>query len=647
MPSTTPAATQTASAPTPDGAQAAHARARGKPASLRALWPFLRPYRWQVLMAAVFLLGSSAATLAFPWALKGLIDQGLVAPDRSTQLMQLRQHMGVLFGVAIAMGLLSAARYYTVSWLGERVTADLRDAVYTRVLHQSPAFFETTRVGEVLSRLTTDTTLVQSVVGSSLSMGLRNAVTGTGAIVMLIWTNAWMMLQVLVAVACVVLPAMWFGRRVRKLSRASQDRVADASAVAGEVLGAMPVVQAFTAEGREAARFAQATESAVQTAMRRTKARAVLLAFIIIANAAVMLWGLYLGTQAVLNGSMSAGTLGQTAVYVMLLASSVAVLGEVYGEILRAAGASERLIELLQAPVQIQSSATARVPAAASTAMTAGTSAGSTPDLALENEAATAKTPALIALDGLSYSYPSRPESPSLCEVSVQIAEGETVALVGPSGAGKSTLFHLLQRFDDPQKGSLRLQGQDLREWPLHALRERLAIVPQDATIFSASAADNIRYGRPDASDAEVIAAAQAAFADEFLRALPQGYDTHLGEHGVRLSGGQRQRLAIARALLKQAPILLLDEATSALDAESERMVQAALDATVAHKTSGPGQRPRTTLVIAHRLATVKRADRILVFDHGRLVETGTHDSLIADGQIYARLAALQFTGKA
>lgn len=345
-----PSSASSAPTPSPDSAQAKHARARGKPASLRALWPFLRPYRWQALLAAVFLLGSSAATLAFPMALKTLIDQGLIAADRSTQLMQLRAHMGVLFGVAIAMGVFSAARYYTVSWLGERVTADLRDAVYARVLQQSPAFFETTRVGEVLSRLTTDTTLVQSVVGSSLSMGLRNAVTGTGALVMLIWTNAWMMLQVMVAVACVVLPAMWFGRRVRKLSRASQDRVADASAVAGEVLGAMPVVQAFTAEDREAARFADATESAVQTAMRRTKARAFLLAFIIIANAAVMLWGLYLGTQAVLEGSMSPGTLGQTAVYVMLLASSVAVLGEVYGEILRAAGASERLIEPRRPP---------------------------------------------------------------------------------------------------------------------------------------------------------------------------------------------------------------------------------------------------------------------------------------------------------
>ena len=634
----------------PDSAQAKHARARGKPASLRALWPFLRPYRWQALLAAVFLLGSSAATLAFPLALKTLIDQGLIAADRSTQLMQLRAHMGVLFGVAIAMGVFSAARYYTVSWLGERVTADLRDAVYARVLQQSPAFFETTRVGEVLSRLTTDTTLVQSVVGSSLSMGLRNAVTGTGALVMLIWTNAWMMLQVLVAVACVVLPAMWFGRRVRKLSRASQDRVADASAVAGEVLGAMPVVQAFTAEDREAARFADATESAVQTAMRRTKARAFLLAFIIIANAAVMLWGLYLGTQAVLEGRMSPGTLGQTAVYVMLLASSVAVLGEVYGEILRAAGASERLIELLQAPVQITSPANAKQPA---TPMQ-----GSTQVLPLAIPASQAHTHhaiegnsaglrPLIALDQVTYSYPSRPEAPSLRQVSLQIAEGETVALVGPSGAGKSTLFHLLQRFDDPQMGSVQLQGQDLREWPLHALREHMAIVPQDATIFSATAADNIRYGRPDASDAEVHAAAQAAFADEFLRALPQGYDTHLGEHGVRLSGGQRQRLAIARALLKQAPILLLDEATSALDAESERMVQAALDATVAQKASGPGERPRTTLVIAHRLATVKRADRILVFDHGQLVETGTHDSLVAQGQIYARLAALQFTGKA
>ena len=539
-------------------------------------------------------------------------------------MMQLRSHMGVLFAVAAAIGLLSAARFYAVSWLGERVTADLRDAVYARILQQSPAFFETTRVGEVLSRLTTDTTLVQSVVGSSLSMGLRNAVLGIGALIMLVWTNPMMMLQVLIAVACVVLPAMWFGRRVRKLSRASQDRVADTSAVAGEILGAIPVVQAFTAEARESARFAESTHLAMQTAMRRTKARAVLFAFIIIANAAVMLWGLYLGTQAVMEGRMSAGTLGQTAVYILMMASSVAVLGEVYGEILRAAGASERLIELLHAPIDIASPAQATAPSASTTATDSGT--------------------ALIVFDNVTYHYPSRPGAPSLQDVNVQIAAGETIALVGPSGAGKSTLFHLLQRFDDPQAGAISLQGQNLRDWPLQALRQQLAIVPQDAIIFSASAADNIRYGRPDASDAEVIAAAQAAFADEFVRALPQGYDTHLGEHGVRLSGGQRQRLAIARALLKQAPILLLDEATSALDAESERMVQATLDATIDQRSQSPGQQPRTTLVIAHRLATVKRADRILVFDHGRLVEQGTHDSLVAQGHIYARLASLQFT---
>jgi ATP-binding cassette, subfamily B, bacterial len=514
-----------------------------------------------------------------------------------------------LFGVAVALGLFSAARFYTVSWLGERVTADLRNAVYAHVVEQSPEFFETTQTGEVLSRLTTDTTLVQTVVGSSLSMGLRNAVMGIGALGMLVWTNPYVMTQVLGILVIVVLPSLWFGRRVRKLSRASQDRVADSSAIAAEVLNAIPVVQSYTAEQREAQRFERSTMSAFATAVRRTKARAILVAFIIIATSAALLWGLYQGTQAVVAGKITAGHLGETVVYVIILAGAVAVLGEVYGDLLRAAGATERLMELLHSRSPVSSPAH---PVAARAA-----EGGSR-----------------IALEAITFHYPSRPATAALKDFSLSVAPGETVALVGPSGAGKSTVFQLLLRFYDPARGSILLDGVSTREMALHDLRQRIGIVPQDAVVFSTSAMENIRYGKPGASDAEVMDAARAAFAHDFIMALPEGYDTFLGERGVRLSGGQRQRIAIARAMLKNPPLLLLDEATSALDAESERMVQAALESAMAG---------RTTLVIAHRLATVQQANRIIVLDHGRIVEQGTHDSLVAAAGVYARLAALQF----
>jgi ATP-binding cassette subfamily B protein len=578
------------------------------PQSLSGLLPFLRPYRGHIALAALFLLLAAGAMLAFPVALRGMIDGGLAAPP-GERLVALRGHFLALFGVAVALGLFSAGRFYLVSWLGERVSADLRSAVYGHVLQQSPAFFETTQTGEVLSRLTTDTTLVQTVVGSSFSMGLRNLVMGVGALAMLVITHPYVMTLVLLAVLMVVLPAMAFGRRVRRLSRASQDRVADSSAIAAEVLNAIPVVQSHAAEQREAERFRAATENAFRTGVRRTRARAVLVAFIIIANAALMLWGLYQGTQGVLRGTITAGQLGQAAFYVVIFAGAVAVLGEVYGDLLRAAGATERLMELLASRSPVTSPAQpvpVPVPRAGSS----------------------------VRFDGVRFHYPSRPATAALADFSLEVNPGETVALVGPSGAGKTTVFQLLLRFYDPQQGSIAIDGVPIAALRLQDLRAHVGLVPQEPVIFSASALENIRYGRPDAGEEEVHAAARGAFADGFIRALPEGYDTFLGERGVRLSGGQRQRIAIARAMLKNPPLLLLDEATSALDAESERMVQAALESAM---------RGRTTLVIAHRLATIQQADRIVVLDHGQVVESGRHEELLARGGVYARLAALQF----
>jgi ATP-binding cassette subfamily B protein len=578
--------------------------------TLRGLLPFLTPYRGRIALAGLLLVLAAVSTLVFPVALKALIDQGLVAADPGQRVMALREHFMALFGVGTALGVFSAGRFYVVSWLGERVTADLRNAVYAHVLRQSPAFFEHTQTGEVLSRLTTDTTLVQTVVGSSLSMGLRNAVMGIGAMLMLVITNPYVMTQVLGILVLVVLPSVYFGRRVRKLSRASQDRVADASALASEVLNAMTVVQSYTQEGREARRFQASTANAFLTAIRRTRMRSFLVAFIITATTGALLWGLYQGTQAVLQGQISAGHLGQTVVYVVLLVGSVAVLSEVYGDLLRAAGATERLMELLHTRSDIASPPQPRpLPAPGQGAR--------------------------VQFKEVGFCYPSRPGQPALSQVDFHVEPGETVALVGPSGAGKSTVFQLLLRFYDVQSGGIELDGVPLQEAGLDALRERIGVVPQDSVVFSANALENIRYGRPEASDAEVEAAARAAFAHEFITALPQGYQTFLGERGVRLSGGQRQRISIARAILKNPPLLLLDEATSALDAESERMVQAALHSAMQN---------RTTLVIAHRLATVQQADRILVMEAGRIVEVGRHAELCLAGGVYARLAALQFT---
>jgi ATP-binding cassette subfamily B protein len=496
-----------------------------------------------------------------------------------------------------------------VSWLGERITADLRNAVYGHVLKQSPAFFETTQSGEVLSRLTNDTTLVQTVVGSSFSMGLRNLVMGTGALLMLVWTNPVLMLQVVAVLAAVIFPSVYLGRRVRRLSRANQDRVADSSAIASEVLNAISVVQSYTAEARETRRFIDSTTRALGTALKRIRARSVLVGFIIMASSAVLLWGLYMGTLAVRAGTSTAGQLGETVFYVILLASAFAVLGEVYGDLLRAAGATERLMELLHTESNLKIAADPQ-------------------------NAAWPQGGSSLQIEALRFHYPSRPGTWALDQLSGQIRSGQTVAVVGPSGAGKTTLFDLLMRFHDPQSGRIVLDGVPIDQMDLQDLRERMAIVPQEPVIFSGTVIENIRYGRPDASLEEVLAAAEAAYAQEFIRELPEGFDTYLGDRGVRLSGGQRQRIAIARAILKNPPLLLLDEATSALDAQSEKMVQAALDKAMVG---------RTTLVIAHRLATVQRADVIWVLERGRLMEQGTHAELQAKGGLYASLAALQF----
>ena len=578
-------------------------------ATLKGLLPFLAPYKREFAVAGVALLVAAGAMLAIPYAFRQMIDLGFSASG-SESIRNVDLTFLALFGVACVLAVSTAARFYTVSWLGERVTADIRSAVYRHVVTQSPQFFETTRSGEVLSRLTADTTLIQAVVGTSISMALRNILLFAGGLAMLFATSARLTSIIVVLLAAVVLPIVLFGRRVRKLSRDSQDRIADASAMAGEILNAMPTVQAFTHEAAEAGRFNASVENAFRTAMRRIRARSLLTVIAILLVFGAIVFVLWLGAHAVIQGTMTGGELGQFILYAAIVAGAVGALAEVLGEAQRAAGATERLLELMSVRSPIQSPAH---------------------PLPLPPRTVSGAT---LALQEVIFHYPSRPQTASLSHLSLAIAPGETVAVVGPSGAGKTTLFQLLLRFYDPQQGAITFDGVDIRRLDLHVLRGAIGVVPQDTVIFSADAMENIRYGRADATDGEVVAAARMAAAHEFIEKLPDGYRSFLGERGVRLSGGQRQRIAIARAMLKNPPLLLLDEATSALDAESERLVQGALEAAMVG---------RTTLIIAHRLATVQRADRIVVMDEGRIVETGTHASLIAQGGIYANLAALQF----
>ncbi len=571
---------------------------------LRALVPFIRPYSGTLALAIVSLLLASGAFLLTPIAVRYVIDFGFSSEDAAN----VDRYFIYLLGVVILLGVAGAARAYFLTWLGERVVADLRDAVFRHMIRMDASFFEVTKIGEVMSRLTADTTLIQSISGVGLSIILRSSIQFFGALILLGLTNLKLMGYILVLFPAVLVPVLIIGRWVRRLSRDSQDRIADASGLATETLTAAQTVQAFTAEDMESRRFGDLIRISFETAVRRVKARAFFSMTAITGMFSALILVLWIGARAVLAGEMSGGELGQFVLYALFVAMSAAALSETWGEVQRAAGAMERLLELLAAEPQIKAPENP-VPF---------------PD----------HREGRIRFEEVTFSYPSRPSTLALDNLVLEIKPGEKVAFVGPSGAGKSTTFQLIMRFYDPQKGRIVIDGVDVAmAYPVD-VRGRIGVVPQETVIFGASARDNIRFGRPGASVDEIEAAAKAAAADEFIRELPEGYDTFLGERGTRLSGGQKQRIAIARAILKDAPILLLDEATSSLDAESERLVQEALEFL---------EKDRTTIVIAHRLATVLEADRIVVMDQGRIVDIGRHKELVARDPLYARLAELQF----
>ena len=575
---------------------------------LRTLIPFIAQYPGRVLAAFVALLTATAATLAMPIAVRFMIDNGFSSEDAAS----IDRYFLAMFGVAVVLGVASATRFYFVSWIGERVTADLRSAVYAHITTLSPAFFEVTRTGEVLSRLTADTTLIKTVVGSSASIALRNAFMFVGSAIMLVYTSAGLAGLAALTLPAVVVPVIVFGRMVRRLARASQDRIADTASHAAETIGAMQTVQSFTHEAQDRAAFGEAVEGSFVTARLRILARAGMTAIAIVLIFSGVVGILWLGAQNVLQGDMTGGTLGQFILYAVLCATSIGALSEVWGEVQLAAGATERLVEILQVE----------------------------PDIQAPENPIDLPQPAKgsIRFDEITFQYPTRPDISALSGFSLEVTPGETVALVGASGAGKSTVFQLLSRFYDPQQGTISIDGIGLADMTPQTVRGALSVVPQETVVFAKTVMDNIRFGRPEASAEEVIEAAKAAQADEFITRLPDGYATELGERGVTLSGGQRQRIAIARALLRNAPVLLLDEATSALDAESETLVQKALT----HLMEG-----RTTLVIAHRLATVLKADRIIVMENGAVTAMGKHEELLQQGGLYARLANLQFNQQA